>query len=350
VPGPDRLAALADVELASRREAPLVHAKYRNASDVRIDLHLDDVRERVLPRLGRGGHLGGGAAGIDVEVDGRVSFGRVGQQSHDHVEQLGDSRSAACRREHHRDQMPLAQCALERVVELLRLDFAFLEIDFHQLFVDLDHLVDELAVRLLDRGKIRLAGRREEAVGDPGCASRREVQRQALLAERRLDLVEQPGKVDILGVDLVDDDQAVEPALARPLHEAAGHHLDAVLRVDHDRRGLDRSERGQRVAEKVRVARRVEQVDAVPRVRALRLEGRDRHLQRMADRFFQRLVVADGSAALDAARRRDRPRAHEQRLGERGLSGPRLADERNRPDVFGGMLAHECSSGILRDL
>jgi hypothetical protein len=88
----------------------------------------------------------------------------------------------------------------------------------------------------------------------------------------------------------------------------------------------------------------------MPGMRALRLEcSRPPILSEWPTDFFQRLVIANGSAALDAARRRDRPRAHEQRLGERGLSRPRLADERDRPDVFGWMLAHGFSSGITRN-
>ena len=78
-------------------------------------------------------------------------------------------------------------------------------------------------------------------------------------------------------------------------------------------------------------------------VRPLRLEARDRHLQRMPGRLLERLVIADGSAALDAAGGRDCAGPHEQRLGERGLSGPRLTDERYRPDLFSGML-HEWPS------
>ena len=139
------------------------------------------------------------------------------------------------------------------------------------------------------------------------------------------------------GVDFVDDDQAVEPALLRVLHEAAGHHLDAVLRVDHDRRGLDRRERGKRVAGEVRVARRVEQVDAGRLVLELRVEARHRELEGVMKLLFPRGIVADGSAALDAAGGVNRSRFREQRLGQGGLAAARLADERDRPDAVNGI-------------
>ena len=55
---PDRLAALADVELRARRDAALVHAEHREAADVGVDLDLEHVGERVPARIGHGGDLG----------------------------------------------------------------------------------------------------------------------------------------------------------------------------------------------------------------------------------------------------------------------------------------------------
>ena len=212
-------------------------------------------------------------------------------------------------------------------------DLALLQVLLHQLLVDLDHLVDELAVRFLHRGEIGLARRREEAVRDPGAPARGQVERQAFLAERFLDAPEQVLEVHVVGVDLVDDDQPVEAALRRRLHEAPGHHLDAVLRVDHDGGGLDRRQRGQGVTQEVGVPRRVEQMD----FRVLAVEAAHGQLQRVLQLLLERGVIADGSAALDAARSGNRPRLGEQRLGQRGLARPRLSDERDRPDSFDRM-------------
>ena len=178
--------------------------------------------------------------------------------------------------------MAFAHRAFERLVQRLGRDFAFLEVGLHQLLVHFDHLFDEFLVRLFDRGEIGLAGGREEAIRHLGRAGGRQVERQAFLAEGLLDFLQQRRQVHVVGVDAVDDHQAVEAALRRPLHEAPGHHLDAVLGVDHDGRGLDRGERRQRMAEEVRVARRVEQVDTVLRVP---LEARDRELERMLEAF-----------------------------------------------------------------
>ena len=289
VPGLDRLPALADVELRAGRDAPLVHAEHRQAPDVGIDLDLEDVRQHVPARIGDRLQVGRLAAGGgNADVGGRVALGRVGQQLDDHLEQLGDAGAGLRRGEHHRDEVALAQRALERLVQLLGRDLAFLEVGLHQLLVDLDHLVDQLAVRLLYRGKVDLTR--------PASPEGAKKQSETLLrfAAGRLSgrhslpkacwmRSSSASQVDVVGVDLVDDDQAVEAALRRPLHEARRHHLDAVLRVDHDRRGLDRGQRGQRMAEEVRVAGRVEQVDSG----VLRIEAGDRELQRVLQLLFE---------------------------------------------------------------
>ena len=57
VPGLDRLPAVADEELPARGEPALVHAEHGEAPDVRIDLDLEYVRERVLRSVGLGAQL-----------------------------------------------------------------------------------------------------------------------------------------------------------------------------------------------------------------------------------------------------------------------------------------------------
>ena len=239
-----------------------MHAEHRDAADVRIDLDLEDVRERVLAGIGHRLQVGALAvARLGDDVGGRVALGRVRQQLHDHVEQLGDAGAGLRGSEHHRDEMALAQRALERLVQLLGAHFALLEVLLHQLLVDFDDLVDELAVRFLDRGKIGLAaGAKKQSETLERLLGRLW---QAFFAECLLDALEQVLEIDVVGVDLVDDDQAVEAALRRPLQEAAGHHFDAVLRVDHDGGGLDRGERRQRVAKEIGITGGIQKMHPV---------------------------------------------------------------------------------------
>jgi len=167
--------------------------------------------------------------------------------------------------------------------------------------------------------------------------ARRKIQREAFLAERLLDALEQMLAIDVRGVDLVDDDQPVESALLRVLHEAAGHHLDAVLGVDDDRRGLDGIEGTDRLTDEIGKSGRVDDVHT----RVLALQVKNRGAQRMLPGSFERLEVADRRPALDAAYRLDRPRFLQQRLGERRLARCAVPDQRQCANVGGGEFRHE---------
>ena len=349
VPCLDRLPSLSDIELGARSEPALMHAKHRQPPDVGVDLDLEYMSKNVPAGVRNGLQVGRRAAARRrADIGRRISFGRIRQQLDDDLEKLLDAGAGPRGCEDDRNEVAFAQRALEGLVQFLGRDLAFLQVPLHQLLVDLDHLVDELAVRLLHRGEIRFARGREEAVRNLAAVCRRKVERQAFLAEALLDALEQRLQVDVLGIDLVDHDEPIEPALRRPLHEAAGHHLDAVLRVDHDRCGFHRREGGQCVAEEIGIPGRVEKVDARRLAVGFRLEARHRELQGMLQLLLQGGVIADGSAALYAAGRGDHPRGCEQRFGQAGLSRPRLADERNRPEMLDGICQGPASSIRVR--
>ncbi|MCY1289624.1 hypothetical protein D9M70_387230 [compost metagenome] len=149
----ERLAALADIELAVARDRALVDAEHGELADIGIDHHLEHVRQHVLVghRLGAyrlaflGTVLGGAGGAVEQR---RVAFGGVRQQPHEDVEQFFDAGAGGGRGKADRHQVALAQCALERGVQLLGRDgFALLQVDFHQCRVDFDDLVDQRFMR-----------------------------------------------------------------------------------------------------------------------------------------------------------------------------------------------------------
>ena len=273
----------------------------------------------------------------------RVAFGGRGQQVLEHVEQLAHAGPGARRGEADRHQVPFPQRLLEGLVQLLGVDVALFEVALHELFVDLDHLVDQRAMRVGHGGEVRFAARIEETVHDLTAAAGRQVDGQAFLAEGFLDLAQQPGQVDIFRVDLVDHQQAAQPALVRPAHHSAGGQLDAGLGIDHDHGGLDRFQRAHGLAEEVGVAGRVDQMHA----RAAVVEVGQRGVQRVQVRFLQRVEVAHGAAALDRACRGDCPRLVQQCLGQHGLSAARMPDERERANLLRRNVTHGCPPTVV---
>ncbi len=229
--------------------------------------------------------------------------------------------------------MPLAERLLKRVVELLRRQLlALLEVQRHQLLVDLDHLVDDLGMR--GRHRIEVGLRRagsEEAVDDAAAAVDGQIHRQALAAERFAQIREHLLGPGVLAVDLVHDDEAAQLAVAREFHHPLRDGLDAVDGADDDRGGLHRFEHAQRAPGEVGITRRIEQVDAA----LTDVEVHDGRVERMPQLLLLRVEVAHRSAALEAPAAADRAGLGEQGLGQQRLTGPRLPNQRNVADICG---------------
>ena len=317
------LAGVADEELGVGRDRALVDAEQAQLAAEGVVADLEDVGDDVLVGVGGGADRLGGRA-LALQELGWVAFGGVGQQAAHDVEQLGDAGARAGRGEAHRDQVAFAQGLLEGVVELLGLQrFALLEVEGHQVFVHLDHLVDDLVVGLAHAGEGRygVVVGREEAVDDPLATGGGQVDRQAFLAEGGAQALEQRGEVDARRVDAVDDDH---PAfLGGGVHRLAGNGLDAGGGIDHHHRGLDRRQRGQRAAEEVGHARGVEHIHPVTGP----FEVGEAGVEGVAGGFFLGVVIADGVALLDRAGGVDGAGGKQQALEERGLAAAGLAEE-----------------------
>ena len=262
---------------------------------------------------------------------GGIAFRRVRHQLQQHVDQLGDAGAGLGRAEADRHEMILAQRLLERVVQLLGRDLlALLEVDGHQFLVDLDHLVDDLRVRVLDSRKVGgLAVRLEEAVDDRLAALGRQVERQAGPAECLANFLEHFLRARLAAVDPVHDDQAAEPAVFREFHHALRHRVDAVDRADDDHRRLDGLERAQRAAEEIGIPRGVDDVDAL----ALRLEAADRRVERVLQRLLLGIEIAHGRPARQRPLGPDGSRLREQGFGQQRLARACLTHQGDVADV-----------------
>ena len=126
----------------------------------------------------------------------------------------------------------------------------------------------------------------------------------------------------------------IEPAqlaVAREIHHALRHGLDAVDGADDDRGGFDRLEHAERAADEIGVARRIDEID----VAARRVEVHERRIEGVPQLLFLRIEVADGGAALEAAAARMAPDFGEQALGQQRLTRAGLSHQRNIADVRG---------------
>ncbi len=229
--------------------------------------------------------------------------------------------------------MAFAQALLECVVQFLTGQSAFTEFEkmIHHVFVDLDDLVDDALMRFGYAGKVGHTFRFEETVDDRLAILRRQVDRQAFRSEFLAQLFDQGAAV--AAVDLVDDDDARQTACLGVMHHALGAVFDAVMRIDHDRTGFHRSERGQGRSAEIGCAGSVDQID----VAVALVDGRDRRVERLLALLLHRFVIGNRGAALDGAGSTDHAARMQQGLEQRGLARGRVADERDISDAFGGV-------------
>ncbi len=154
-----------------------------------------------------------------------------------------------------------------------------------------------------------------------------------------LDLVEQLERRAALAVELVDEGHDRRVAQPADFHQLDRALLDALGAVDHHQRRIHRGQRAVGVLGEVLVARRVEQVDDAAVVRELhhRRGHRDAALLLEAHPVGGR--VARRLAALHRAGHLDRAAEQQQLLGQRGLAGVGVRDDREgaaaRPTASG---------------
>ncbi len=220
VPDLEGLAAAADEQLRVLGDRALVHAEDAELADVRIDHDLEHVRQHVLLRIGLGAEFLDRLAvdHLALVEERRVALGGIRQQLLEDVQQFGKAGAVARRHEAHRHQVALAQRLLERRVQLRR----------GRVPRPARGTSPSVPRRPRPPGRSAPGGRRRRRRNRsrrPGLKKQSttfvpfaagQVDRQHFLAEHRAQVVEQLRQVDVVGVDLVDDQQAAQLALRRP--------------------------------------------------------------------------------------------------------------------------------------
>ena len=231
----ERLLAIVDEQLGVLAQAALEYPEHAELADEWIVDDLEDIGDHVGLWIGREhDFLRLAAAALDEH--GRVSLERTGEQLFRQVEQFLHPSASARGHEADRHQVSFAQALFESIVQFLsgQTRFALFEIAAHDVFVDLDHLVDDALVRNGDVLDVALANRIEKAIDHLGPVARRQVDRQALRAEAAAQLFDQRAQLGRLRVDPVHHDDPAQVARLGGFHHASGAVLDALARVDHD--------------------------------------------------------------------------------------------------------------------
>ena len=158
-----------------------------------------------------------------------------------------------------------------------------------------------------------------------------------------LDFVEQVKRIARFAIHLVDEGDDRHVAQPAHLEELQGLGLDAARRVEHHHRAVDGGQRAISVLAEILMARRIEQVEG----EAVMLEAHHRRADRDAALLLDLHPVGARPAAIAArlhlAGKLDRAAEQQELLGERGLAGVGVGNDRESAPSsdFGGELGHE---------
>ena len=141
----------------------------------------------------------------------------------------------------------------------------------------------------------------------------------------------------MLLVHTVDEDGFRDPHVGSELPELARLHLGTGDRVHHEQRHLGRFHAGHGIADEVRVAGGVDDVD----LDAVVLDGREREVEGDLALDLFGLVVEVGVSFSNAAEAFGLSSHEEHRLGERRLTGISMAKQDDVTDLVGAGRSHE---------
>ena len=254
---------------------------------------------------------------------------------------------------HDREHRRGGDAVVQGVLELVEARHVTLEVALEHGVVGhhdaLDQVVVDLVLELLhlvgdglgagDAALVDVGGVGEQ-VGDapePGLLADRQLERCDARAEPLAQLGQRGVEAGALAVELVDEHHARDVEAPGEVPRLLGLHLDPVDGADDEHGEVGDPQRHRHLAEEVRVARGVDQVDLV----VAPLERCDGQRQGDAPPLLLGVEVACGRAVLDAAHAPDGAGPVEQGLGQARLARPAVPHQGDVADLTRRVPLHQ---------
>ena len=334
-------------------------AQVRQPADERVGRGLEDAGHERAVRV----HDDLDFLALGIRGDDLVQFGRGGQVVHDRVDERPHAdvlgRAADQDRRHHAGPDGLVQARLElRVGDLLAL-----EVLGHDVVVGFGSGLEQLVATQRDLvGQARRHGNldflaaldlvrlaveqvhvaRERLGGADG-----DVKRRDLLAEGGPQRVQRVGRVRVLAIALVDEEEGGPAVGAGQRDRRLEAGLDVPGGVHQQDRRVSGGEALDDLGREVRVSGGVDELDP----RSLVIQAGHGEGERLLALLLLGLVVQARRAVVDAAEPRDRAGIEKEALGQRRLAGPGVGGQGRRCEGGGGRhswlsSAHRSSGGV----
>ncbi len=170
--------------------------------------------------------------------------------------------------------------------------------------------------------------------------SNRHVQRYATIPKGLFNLCEQFWKVDIFGIELVEDDQPADTCLFCLLKDTPCVNLNSGLSVNDDGSDVHCSKRPDDLTNEIAVARGVKHMIVISVV----VEKRDFRLDGVAMGFFLFVEIAEAGALIHAGWPVDGPCEIEKMIEKRRLSHRTVTAQSDIANLVHGQFYHShCS-------
>ena len=323
----------------------------RHLADELVGDGLEHVAERLGRRVRR--HLDLHRRRSRAGRDLRRPVGRGGAELADEVGQPVDADPRRRRADEYRELGALEHLVGEGALELGRRGHLARQVALELLVVAGDDLLDQLVVQAVllvgdvggDGFGVVLAVRFVleslvgQHVGDTVellLLAERELEGHETGPELRLQVVDHRAEVGARLVLLVDEDEPRDTAFGALAPGQFGADLHAVDRADHQHRQVGNRQGGVDVAGEVGVTRGIDEVDLVVLpVRGLPLERGQRERQGHRTFGLFGLGVTHRRPVLDPPGPREHAGPEEQRLSQRRLAAPAVADDGDIADLVG---------------
>ena len=253
----ERREVAGDVQRLVGVESAGEDADHAHAPDVRVAGGLHDLGHQRARRVTRRACRRLAPAGVNTS--GGVCSGGDGKPRTIRSSSSVQPTPVAGADRHHREERRARDGLLQVGDQHVLLDLLAAEVAVHQRLVLglLDDPLDQLAPPFA----LEVTGQQPLERGDLGAVADREVERQHLVAVRRLRLREDPVVVGTRVVELGHDDRARHLHLGALAPDLAGRLVDALVGGDHEQGAVGRPQPGAQLPDEVGVAGGVDQVD-----------------------------------------------------------------------------------------
>ena len=315
-------------------------AHIAHAADERVDDRLEDLRGEGIFRVALLE-----VAVLGIHADGDVEVRRRHVLDHA-VHELLDADVLLGRTAEDRENLARLDALDEGCSHLDLRDLRALDVLLEQLVVELGDGFDELLARLFDialdvlrdvrdevflivRDDLHVQGQKVDDTLEGCLLANRQLHGHDAIAEAHAQLLDDLTEVGVLAVHLVDEESArqlgflcITPCLLRLDFDARG-------RRNHDEGAVGRRQGILDLADEVRIARRVDEIDLI----VTPFAGGELQVNRHAAALFLRLTVEDTRVLFHAAEALDRARIEEAGIEQARLARLAMADDGNIAQV-----------------